>query len=183
MPSFDYTHFEVVESSAVDEVYYNSHTQELAIDLHDSVYVYENVPLSVFRDLVNAPSVGQAYREVKRQYGPGEFLGWYGDIGYNSVPVPAPVQDVTKATTFDLSNASNSAATGGDTVTYTLSSVPAAPIPTREHVVSFVVEGNDRVATYGLDTTSVDEAVKVVEGFAEALGLNVTVKGVYVSFA
>ena len=59
-----------VLSSNVEEIYYDSDTQEMAVTWHSGkVSVYSGVPEDVALDVSNAPSVGQAMNEkVKGQY-------------------------------------------------------------------------------------------------------------------
>ena len=60
-----------VHSSAIRKVGFNSATSTLYIDFEDSdpYYEYYNVPEHVFREFVNAQSVGRYYhRHIKKQY-------------------------------------------------------------------------------------------------------------------
>lgn len=60
-----------VDSSAIRSIGYDSGTQQLFIDFEDSdpVYIFCNVPETVFRDFVNARSVGRYYHaHIKDQY-------------------------------------------------------------------------------------------------------------------
>jgi hypothetical protein len=61
MSDFDYTDFAEFSSSLVDQAWYDSVTRTLAVDLNDSVYVYENMDQSTFDGLVKAPSAGRFY--------------------------------------------------------------------------------------------------------------------------
>ena len=60
-----------VKSSLLDKVGYDPETKTLAIQMNNSsdVYYYENVPQSVFDDLMAADSKGAFYvKEIKRHY-------------------------------------------------------------------------------------------------------------------
>jgi hypothetical protein len=70
--NFEYTDMSEVDSSFARAVYYNTHTRELAISLrgpYSPTVIYEDVPVSVFTDLVDSDSVGSTYNQsVKSVY-------------------------------------------------------------------------------------------------------------------
>ncbi|QIQ63052.1 hypothetical protein SEA_MOAB_198 [Streptomyces phage Moab] len=68
--TFDYTEMSVVDSSFIDAVYYNAHTNELAVGmLNGDTHFYGDVPAKIFYDIVDGPSAGSAYnRQVKDQF-------------------------------------------------------------------------------------------------------------------
>lgn len=60
-----------VSSDAIDRVGYDSAARRMYIDFHDSTpqYTYCGVPEQVFRELVNASSVGSYFhRHVRDRY-------------------------------------------------------------------------------------------------------------------
>jgi hypothetical protein len=60
-----------VDSTSVEEIGYDSDAEELFIRFVDglSVYVYTDVPLSTFEELMRAPSKGSYLnREIKPNY-------------------------------------------------------------------------------------------------------------------
>lgn len=189
MPTFEYTATKPVNSSAVDEVHYNANTKELAVDLHDEVYVYSGVPESRYEALVNAPSVGRTFREVKRDYGPSEYLGYVTDVDYEKSGVDAPdmgavltvgsARTAAVGTPKALTLAPNAVVTG---TTERFDLAPAAPAAsaTRKHTVVFTANGAERKHT--LNVASVDEAVAAVNEIAAMLDLAFKVKEVVVSF-
>jgi hypothetical protein len=177
-----------VDSSVVYEAYYNADDRKLAVVLDSGWgYVYSNVPRLVYDDLVGGPSAGRVYSTVvKRQYGPGEALGYVGYQddgvfvnGYEAVdmnPVDAP--------RFDLSSDGSGTAKGLYVTERTKDSTVTleAPEPTarRKHVVVFDSDGVERRHT--LFTESVDSAVATVNEIADMLDLSFNVKEVTVSF-
>lgn len=191
MSDFEFTHATAVESSAVDEVYYNANTQDLAVDLHDEVYVYHDVPKDRYESLVSADSVGRAFREVKQEFGPSEHLGNWGHVNYVLVN-----EETAWETPYITSGKISTAAVGTPkNLTYapdakvednassggylTLSPSPVSDT-LREHRVTFEVDGRTR--THTLRTDSVDSAVEAVLEIAEMLDLTFRVKEVTVVF-
>lgn len=69
---FNFTHSKAVDSSALRSVYYNENRRTMAVVTHDEhVYVYDQIPLTVFHTFINAGSVGNYFATVvKRLYGP-----------------------------------------------------------------------------------------------------------------
>lgn len=194
MTNFEYTHTREVSSSAVDEIHYNANTKELAVDLDDSIYVYSNVPLDVYENLVRSQSVGRAFVEVKRQYGPSKFLGHYDYVEYVKVGFDAPSmaavgtpKNLTYAegavvTAPSTTNPSDFRLTLGHQPVATAASTPTVSEIFRDHRVLFNVEGMIGLRTYNVKAGSVEGAVKALEEATSALGLTVNVKEVTVQF-
>ena len=68
-----------------------------ALDLHDQVYVYENVDESDFRKFYTEDSAGRYYNtEFKNKYGPAEFLGHCDDLYFKDVPREATASAGTR---------------------------------------------------------------------------------------
>lgn len=86
MIKFDYTNMYYVKSSVVDSVFYNSHTDEVAISLKGQVYVYKGVPLAWIDDLVDPNySAGRIYAKIQETYGPSKLLGGFNKIQFSQV--------------------------------------------------------------------------------------------------
>jgi hypothetical protein len=77
-----------VESSVIDEVYFNENDNTAVLDVNDWLYLYSNVQASDIGDLLNSDSVGAYYNQVfKEKFGPAEKLGHYTDWDGVNVPV------------------------------------------------------------------------------------------------
>lgn len=190
MSEFEYTHNPYTKSSsAVDEVWYNENTKQLAVDLHDDVYVYSGVPKSRYEALVHADSLGRAFREIKRDYGPSEYLGDVDYIEFDEVSYEAPdmgnfasVTDVRRSK--GLTYAADATLNGEPLATSTgphLSLTPAtAKADVRRHTVVF--ETAVGVKSHDVQVSSVDEAAATVREMGNAFGVSVNVKEVTVHF-
>lgn len=191
MKTFEYTHSHAPVSSAVDTLYYNTNTQSLAVDLHDRLYRYEDVPFSEYADLVYADSAGREFSRIKREYGPGDFLGEYDDLDFEMVSANADsgVTTASGVVPKNLTYASNAKVTTSTTGNYasqpsefiSLNAYTDTKSPSkRKHEVIFEAAGAERI--YSLEATSVDEAVEALQGVAEALDIDVQVRKVTVYF-
>ena len=186
-----------VNSSLVYEAYYNSATRELVVVLDsEDGYLYKGVPQHVYDELVSGRvSAGRYYgKTIKRGYGPGERLGYVGldNEDYFVYAYPAPSMEAV-GTPKGLSYASDAkvdgspvVSLGADGTSRFVDLAPKAEEPrevTYRHAVNFTVDGlgND-VRVYNVETTSVDKAVDALSEATAALGLDVNVKGVWVSF-
>jgi hypothetical protein len=179
MTVFEATHSETTsKSTAVDAVSYNQNRQELVIDWHDDLYKYTGVPLSVYEALVAGTyknslgheSVGRSASKFKRDFGPGTYLGRFGDVTFKDVSqsvkvAPAKVSATPSAAaqTFSLTPSTN---VGSEGPSFTVDFRDANGVA-REHDV-------DNVSTW-------EDAKAEVERLAKAMGVTVTVTGVYVS--
>lgn len=182
---FEYTdRLAVWGSSAVDAAYHNKKSNELAVVLKsDGVYLYTDVNEQAFRDFANAWSKGRHYAlTIKRKYGPGEYLGDVEDVNF---VVPAAdmgstgtPKDLTYAEDAVVDSKPLSPVVGN---VYNLGTVPVKS-EARKHVVSFTVGDSDVVKTYESPADSVDKAAQALVYLGETLGLDFSVKGVYVSF-
>lgn len=186
MTKFYYTQTADVDSSAVDEVYYNANSKELAVDLHDEVYVYQNVPKARYEALVNADSVGRAFREVKRDYGPSEYLGYCSEVDY--VPTREAFDAVDMAsvgTPKALTYAENAKVDGvrvsgsGSTSTGTLLTL-SVPERNKSRVFAVEFESGDKVRTHTLSAESFGAAEQAVLNIGAMLDLEFNVKVVRV---
>lgn len=82
--TFNFTRTADLNSTAVEEVYYDDDQRRLAVVLDGgNVYEYDNVPAQEFNALVNAPSAGRHYAlNIKRNYGPGTYLGYVSGVDF-----------------------------------------------------------------------------------------------------
>lgn len=86
--TFEYTHGnEIDNSSLATGVYYNSKNYTLAIEFHDYPYgtpsaFYGGVPESVYRDLINANSLGVAYNTTIKDKFPNLSGGTIYNVNY-----------------------------------------------------------------------------------------------------
>lgn len=181
---FEFTSNHEVNSSLVEELLYNSNTQELVVDLNDRIYKYTGVPQYVADEFANSYSPGSYFQTFKRQYGPGEFLGHYGSVEYKSV---SPVQSVSHSTATvgtpkNLSYSANAVVTD-ETRYVDLKSDVGPERVTYNHEVRFVVDGLDEVRTYTVEAGSNwNESVEALHAATDALGINVKVKSVTINF-
>lgn len=201
-----------VDSSVVYEAYYDSVRKRLAVVLDSGyAYAYDNVPQSVYDDLTSGNySAGRLYaKTVKREYGPGENLGYVGFDNEDEFVESVPAADMSSTYTplVDAYNQAAATTGGGKALTYSSNAVvdgkPVVSISGQGtfvnlnqqefagtepkpavliHVVHFTVEDGNEVKTYSVDTDSVAKAVDGLAEVANTLGVNVTVKGVYVHF-
>ena len=164
--TFKYTHAEVdVASSVVEEIYYNENTSELVVVLRSGLgYLYQNVPYETFDDFYCAASAGSFYAtNIKRNFGPGENLGYVLDTDFERAPelvttgVGMPKNLVYASNAKVSENTSTTYASGN---VYPLYEAPAVDTTVHKHAVVFEANGAERVHT--LDAESVDAAVKAV---------------------
>lgn len=194
MSRVTYTEVFSPDSSLVEGVYYDANTSELTVVLHDELYRYSNVDKRVFNEFKNAHSAGRFYAaNVKRTYGPGEYLGTSWDVEYDEVSegaapdMTSPLYDAaeaavsgTKGTPKGLTYAVGAVVTNvGDTGTFSLTPTDAA-VQTRKHKVVF--ETDTGVKTHTLQAGSVDEAAWAVRDIGAMLDVDLTVKEVTVYF-
>jgi hypothetical protein len=59
-----------VKSSALESVGYSEESQVLEVEIKNTgrVYQYFEVPLMEYLNLINAPSVGEYYNEIKKKF-------------------------------------------------------------------------------------------------------------------
>lgn len=164
-------------SSLVDDVYYDADTRELTVDLNDEIYRYSGVPEQVFNDFRSASSAGGFYTpEVKRKYGPGDYLGHYDEINFE--PHYPTADDTTTETPQDWVDHTNTDSSNGTHLS--LTPAPIDEVAYLKHEVIFEVNGVRKVHT--LVAGSVDEAVESVLNIGDMLNLTFVVKEVRVFF-
>jgi len=207
MFNFDYTDVLLdVDSTLVDEIYYNANDKSMLVDLDDTVYHYTDVPVEVFEAFKASSSKGRFYgRKIKSSYGPGTKVGHYTEVEAREVDkVKAPVLASVGAAPLpnwerprDASGRFQSSGlrvktpepvapvTGLYTTLRTVDSTPGVENvagQTRTHVIAFTLKGKDRVKYHTVQANSVDEAVSLLSDAAEALDATFTVKEVTVKF-
>lgn len=187
---FEYTHYRKPVSSLVDEVWYNSDTKELAVSLHDEVYVYSGVPLTRYQSLIFANSVGREYQSIKREFGPSEYLGDRYELEFGEKSYEAPdmgsvgtPKGLTYAENAVVHNVGDTATTGnssGAHISLTYGNDHDGLGDIRRHRVVF--ETPHGTKAHEVNAESVAEAKSLIESLASDFGLSVTVKEVTVFF-
>lgn len=193
---FVYTDEANVDSSLVTGLWYNRDESQLAVALNEEVYVYDDVPVSEFDNLRYASSVGRKYRDIKRNYGPGQYLGWVPDLEIEEKTYDAPSMDAVEVsstgsveaivgTPKGLTYAVDAVVDGkpiNDERKFDLS-VDATPSGEKfQHTVVFEVDGLPTRKSYNVEVGSVNEAIEALEEATAALGIDVNVKMVTVYF-
>lgn len=185
MTTFAATHSTDVVSKAVDAVSYNENTQELVLDWDGALYKYSGVPLETYKKVVAGTykngltdaSVGRAAQRVKKDFGPGDYLGQFGQVQF--------VKDQTKAT-FPLAAQPATLATKS-TPAPTFSLTPSKNVGSEKKVsgktytVDYTI-GDDAYEYTPEGVNSDDEAVQALADALAPLGLEGTAKGVYIEF-
>ncbi len=194
MNTFVFTDTQDVKSKAVDTLTYNENTRELVIDWHNDLYKYDGVPPETYKAVVAGTykngltdaSVGRAAQRVKKDFGPGKYLGVFGAVKFT----PEAKAKRTAVPSYSLSpsaTASPAKVTNvGSEATNKKFSLTPSPAVTKAgksttYTVDFKANGETREYT-AKDATSVDEAVAAINEVAEMLGVELTVTGVYVDF-
>lgn len=189
MTTFAATHSTDVVSKAVDTVTYNENTHELVLDWDGALYKYSDVPLATYKAVIDGTykngltdaSVGRAAQRIKKDFGPGDYLGQFGNVTF--------VKDETKTTpTFPLA-ATKSAPTAAQVASSrTAASSPTfslTPVGDEKATATYTVDytiGEDHYEYTPAGVNSVDEAVKALADALAPLGLEGAAKGVYVEF-
>lgn len=192
--TFEYTHSDDdVDSSAVYEAYYNAKHHKLAVVLSGGHgYVYSNVPLYVYHELVGAKSPGAYYAlTVKRKYGQAENIGYVGYentetfVEYKGVPAADMTGvDISSATPVISNTYVNLAPVTDKGLTYASDAVvDGVPVSVKfRHTIKFDVVGGNKDKSYTVEAGSVPAAVEALREIADMLGLEVKVKEVTVYF-
>jgi hypothetical protein len=94
-----YTDHTDLDSSFVDQAWYDDTRNRLTLDLNGVVYEYYDVQKATYTDLVTAPSAGTFYRKNIQGVRHGQRLGyeWEANEVATSRTATQPVVDVTKA--------------------------------------------------------------------------------------
>ena len=174
--TFTYTHSNLdLDSTLVEEAYYNDRNQQLAVVLSNGWgYTYSGVPFSQWQAFVNATSPGGFYNtSIKRLYGPGDPLGYVS--GYDEF-VEAP-----KVAATGTPNAWTYSPDAVVTVTNNYVDLARSePKAQRTYTVNFEADGVLR--NYSLHADGVSEAVEEVHKIAGSLDMVFNVKSVTVFF-
>lgn len=183
---FKYTDEVDPNSSLVDVAYYNANTKDLALDLNDQVYVYENVDEADFRKFYTEPSAGRYYNtEFKNKYGPAEILGHCDDLYFKDVPrestasagTPKDLTEPTKEYSLNINDAKapfGTVETVGATKEYSLKT---PDVVAKTNGGDFLIEvkytlnhsGTEHV--FSTNSDSLDDAMDDLNRSLTALGL------------
>lgn len=161
----DYATEDDLQSTAVDEAWYNDNDQALTVSLHNELYRYHNVPWGVFEELRDAVSPGHYYHvNIKNgPYGTAEKLG--------SRDYVSPIRDtrVMSSTTTTSTPAKVSLAT--------------QPVkPTYRYEIVYTVGNDTTKYTYKADADGVNGAVASLNELGRKLGLEFKPKKATVYF-
>lgn len=188
MSDFNYTReFLPNNSSLVGGVYYNENTQELAVNLNGSVYAYTGVPRERFNDFTVATSAGREYQNIKRDFGPGEYMGESYELYF---VYEAPKRTEAVGTPKALHNNTNDSLTVINMTSPGLvtlgnqgdSETTASTEDAIRHTVNFVIDGS--LFSHTVHAGSVGEAVAALNEVMYSLGMirRVKVKEVVTHF-
>jgi hypothetical protein len=179
-----YTHKATPHSTAVEQVWYNYNTKELYLDLHNVVYRYSHVPVSVYNNLLNADSKGQYYRDEIRNYGPAARLGPAINLGtrVDNSPVAFRTEDDTEQFRVFRSGATATTSTA-KTLTPQLSLAKDVDNSGYAHEFTFVINGSDEDRKqHTVKASSMDDAVERMFEFASLFNTDIVLKAVTVYF-
>lgn len=189
MTNFEYTKTFDVDSSLIDEVFYNANDNTVVLDVNNEMYRYSNVTLQAVEDLVNGKgyngSVGAHYNSLfKKTYGPGEDLGgWYVVDG-----IKVPVQNDWSGTAVPKAMTTNEARVDNNLPTVEYSLQPLADFKSDAEAVRstvfFTIYGTgDKVFEYKSNKDEVAEAVAEVNDHVSKIGAHGKVLKVVFEFS
>lgn len=184
-------------SHAVETAIYDADTKTFAVELASgSVYAYKNVPEHVWNSFKASISKGRFYNKtIKKDYGPGTELDeWaveeadkraYNAPDMGSVTATAGSLGLT-GTPKNLTYAADAKVDGKPVAEQRYSLVtnlqPALLEDRLDHTVRFTVGDNTEVKSYRFNAESVADAVAVVNGLGDAMGLEFKVTEVVTHF-
>lgn len=179
---FEYTTERDVDSSAVDQLFYNENEQYLVVDWKDELYRYDGVTREEFEKVANgehsgwgSKSVGRAAQQLKASKGPGKYLGNYNETTERKVAVRHLSSVSASTVTSTPSPYAPKDLKTDSTKEYSLRT-PLAPAATYE--VYF--NGGKSHTPSGVN--SVEEAVAALEEVSKILGVNFKAEKVVVTF-
>lgn len=166
MTRFYYTaELDQLYSTAVDTLWFNANDNTLVIDWDDNLYrftgVTEQEALSVAAGTYggNSGSVGRAAQQLKKDKGPGEFLGYYDELDWERVDVAQTTAVPKDLRTYNTYN-------------------PAAAEPTKEYSLRAVPQAESVNVTATKEfSLKTPEPLKVVEESRESTTLFFTLDG------
>jgi hypothetical protein len=176
-----YTHKATPNSTAVEQVWYNYNTKELYLDLHNVVYRYSHVPVSVYNNLLNADSKGQYYRDKIRNYGPAARLGPAINLGKRVDPAPVAFR-TEEVKPVRLSGTSFTLPSTTKTLTPQLSLAKDVSNSDYVHEFTFVIAGSEDRKQHTVKASSMDDAVERMFEFASLFNTDIVLKAVTVYF-
>jgi|SRR5690606_17439649 len=188
MSDFNYTMmFRPENSSLVDGVWYNENTLELVVNLGGSIYAYTGVPRERFNDFAAAQSAGGEYQSIKRDFGPGRYMGHEYELYFlyefpkrtESVGTPKALTDNTNDNLTVINMTSPGLVTLGNQGD---SETTASTEDAIRHTVNFVIDGS--LFSHTVHAGSVGEAVGALNEVMHSLGMirRVKVKEVVTHF-
>lgn len=193
MTTINYTRVASPDSQAVDRAWYNDNNHDLYLELHGVVYRYDNVPVHVYDELLDADSVGRYYRTRVQQYGPALHLGAKSNL--TTIWETPRTQPVAAVEPVRVSGASFKPLTKtfvdktfatGTTATQHLSlnkDVTKAIETTYDHKFVFTIDGFEGERTHTLKAKTWDDAIESMIDLAEnGFGRTITLKSVTVLF-
>lgn len=199
MADFEYTDSweEMVDfdSDSVEYIWYNQNTKQAAVEWMESVnlYVYDNVPLDVVLDAVNADSVGATVaKTIKQVYGPGTNLGDRYSLDLVEVDVESETKEYSLQTP-SFTDATTSQSVASQTKEFSLQT-PEKAVEAKStsgglsltegepvYTLHFDYNGEDRTfSTRKADNW--EDSLDRLEEFAKSVGLDIKVNKVVVTF-
>lgn len=189
MTDFQYTDaLEDIDSSAVDDAYYNVNDKTLLVVLASSedAYVYTGVPSYVWSAFKSASSKGSYYAtQIKRNYGPAKPLGnvWDLDIDEASTASVTPIAPyVTLGNPPTAATGTPKGLTLSENAKVTTSAEAFPGVSKATTTVTFETDGGVRKEVDFNDKSTVDEALAEFSRLATMLGVDLKVKAVTVNF-
>ena len=187
MSYFEYTDYAEPSSSLVDGVYFNANTNQIALDLNDSVYVYKNVDEADFVKFRTEPSAGRYYNtEFKVKHGPGDYLEDYGYVDFEPVVknkvadagTPKDLSKPTKEYSLNINDANapfGTVETVGATKEYSLKT-PAPVVRASESgdykvEVIYSLKGYDTEYNFTTEADDVSDALDELSDNLKVMGL------------
>jgi hypothetical protein len=197
-----YTDYLPVNSSAVDDLYFNGNDNTLVVDWDDSLYRYYGVTRAEAQAVqigqyggqpASHPSVGRAAQVLKTAKGPGEYLGNYNDVDFERVltrPAAGVPKDFTTATFVKEYSLGEPAVSGAvatnSTKEFSLQPVALAPEnlePDDVVTLFFTLDGAEMEYEFEADSTDVQEAINELNEYVSRLKARGRVLRAVVEFA
>jgi hypothetical protein len=200
-----YTHHADLDSSFVDEAWYDDTRNRLVLNLNGTVYEYYDVQKAVYDDLVSAPSAGSFYRKNIQGARKGNRLGYEWEAreveqtkpsevrfhnggvirsdGYAEFPSVSKVGEIAvKASAVTPGVLTDATKIGKLSLA---KDVEKKVADTFEYTLQFVIEGDDGDSderSHTLKAANLDEAIESFLDLASLLDQAVRLKGASVRF-
>lgn len=176
--TFEYTDTYDVNSSVIYGIYFNTNTNEVALDIKDMMYIYNNVPKNAIEDLADSDSPGKAYHKFAEQYGPGKAVGEYDENQLVKIDESKIVPVVPSVGTTVITGSSGS---GMISTTGNLNSTTINFVQPRNFEVSFKIGDSTEIYKQTFNVVSYTEAIRQAKELGLMLGVKIRVQGVYIS--